>query len=444
MNKCACSLTCLALFFLFCIGEAQAVNWIILQGTEPAKAPPFRAFGLIGVDYQRTSDSPLMAGPWKGHPSVLNQIGPDLEDAEELQVSLLRLGVRGGLAEGRFNYWVSPLAGNNGISKNGTPNVKFTDVSATLNLIPHARIRVGQFKQPGSEEGLQPARLRNYVNPSNVGSQIVNERFFNSDGTPTDDANELDAPVSGFRDTGVQVFDAFNADQWEHTYAVMAGAGSGLAIYNGSGSGRPDWYLYWSSELVFGGKGPFRQGLKLSGWYQDGEREIRAGATQAKETFDRTRYGVAATFRRGPWRAAGEWIKADGMIFNGTDAAAVPGTISANPVPPPPPGSTASFNVLPDEEADGWYLDAGYTLFEKLELHARYDRLNRGTTDAVNERRFETLTLGATYQFNEHYRLLVNYQFREAEAPRLPGNTAANQILDDVDDLFSVRFLASF
>ena len=180
---------------------------------------------------------------------ALNQIGPDLDDGEELQVSFARVGIRGQLADGRFNYFVSPLAGNNGISKNGTPNIKFTDVSGTIKLIPHARVRIGQFKQPGTEEGLQPALLRDYVNLSNVGNQIVNERFFDSDGTPTNDANELDAPVSGFRDTGVQVFDAFRTGQWEHTYALMAGPGSGLAIYNGSGSGKPDWYLYWSSEL---------------------------------------------------------------------------------------------------------------------------------------------------------------------------------------------------
>jgi hypothetical protein len=416
----------------------------MLQGTERPSAPAYRAFGFVGIDYQRTSDSPLPAGPWAGQPMVLNQIAPNLDDAEELQVSFARLGVRGQLAEGRLNYFLSPLAGNNGLSKNGTPNIKFTDVSATLNLIPGARIRVGQFKQPGSEEGLQPAVLRDYINLSNVGNQIVNERFFDSDGTPTDDANELDVPVSGFRDTGIQVFDAFNTDQWEHTYALMAGTGSGLALYNDSGSGRPDWYLYWSSELVFGGKGPRRQGLKLTGWYQDGEREIKTGAAQNTGTFDRTRYGVGATFRRGPWRLAGEWIGADGMIFNGTDAVAVPGAISTNTVAPPPPGSTASFNVLPEEEADGWYLDAGYTFFDRLEARARYDRLNRGTENAANERQFDTVTLGATYRFNRHYRLLVDYQFRDAEAPRLPASALPNQILKDVDDLFSIRFLASF
>jgi len=30
-------------------------------------------------------------------------------------------------------------------------------------LIPYARIRLGQFRQPGSEESLQPAVLRDYI-----------------------------------------------------------------------------------------------------------------------------------------------------------------------------------------------------------------------------------------------------------------------------------------
>jgi hypothetical protein len=437
VNHMILKLSGLALCCAAVTSTVQATNWLMLQGTERPSAPTYRPFGFVGVDYQRTSGSPLPAGPFQGQRMVLNQIPPNLEDNDELQVSFARLGVRGQFADGKVNYFLSPLAGNNGLSKNGTPHVKFTDVSATLNLIPGARVRIGQFKQPGSEEGLQPAFLRDYVNLSNVGNQIVNERFFDSDGRPTDSANELDAPVSGFRDTGIQVFDAFKTEKWEHTYALMAGTGSGLALYNDSGSGTPDWYLYWSSELVFDGKGPRRQGLKLSGWYQDGEREIRTGLAQDLNTFDRTRYGVAATYRRGPWRLAGEWIKAEGMIFNGTDAVAVPGSISGG-------GAVASFNVLPDEEADGWYLDAGYTFFNKLEARVRYDTLNRGTENAANERRFDTVTLGASYRFNKNYRVMMDYQFRDVEAPRLAPTATPNQILGNVDDLLSVRFLASF
>ena len=413
--------------------NAFAANWLMLQGTEPKKTPKIRPFGFVGLEYQRTDGSRLPAGPWKGQDMVLNQIPPNLEDSEEFQLSYFRLGLRGRLQDGKLNYWASFLAGDNGISQNGTPHVKFTDVSATLSYIPHARIRIGQFKWPGSEEGLQPAVLRDYVNPSNVGNQIVNERYFKSDGTPATDPNNLDGPVSGWRDAGVQVFDAFNTGKWEHTYAVMAGTGEGLRLYRNGSAKAPEWYLYWSSELVFGGKGPFRQGLKLAAWYQNGEREIRVGAAQSKKSFDRERFGVAATFRRGPWRAQGEWIKADGMIFNGTDAVSVPGSISNNGM------MVSSFNVLPDNKADGWYLDGGYTLFRKLELRARYDRLNRGTDSAATERRFETVTLGATYRFTKKLRVLADYQFRDVEAPGLPSSSTPNKILDNVDDLFAVR-----
>ncbi|MEA3277618.1 MAG: porin [Pseudomonadota bacterium] len=423
---------------LLATGPASAANWVMLLGTEPEKAPAIRPFGFIGIEYQNTRGSDLPAGPWKGQPMVLNQIPPNLEDSSTLQFSYVRLGMRGRLLDGKLNYWISPLAGDNGISQNGTPNVKFTDVSATLNLIPYARIRIGQFQYPGSEEGIKPAVLRDYVNPTNVCNQIVKERYFRSDGTPIDNANDLDGPVSGWRDTGVQLFDAFKTGDWEHTYAAMAGTGSGLALYRGNGSGRPDWYLYWSSELIFGGKGPFRDGLKLTGWYQNGERDIRVGTAQTEESFDRTRYGLGATFRRGPWRARGEWIKADGMIFNGTDAVAVPGSVSNNG------RLVASYNVLPDNEADGWYLDGGYTLFDKWELRARYDRLNRGTDSSATERRFETLTLGMTYRFNKQVRVLADYQFRDVKAPGLSRGAVPNQILDDVDDLLGVRLWAKF
>jgi len=126
---------------------ASAVNWILLQGTEPTTAPAYRLFGSIGIEYQQTDGSRIAAGPFKGQPLMPNQIGPRLEDTSEWQISHVRLELRGRLFDGKLNYRISPLAGDNGISQNGSPNVKFTDLSATLNLIPHARIRLGQFKQ---------------------------------------------------------------------------------------------------------------------------------------------------------------------------------------------------------------------------------------------------------------------------------------------------------
>lgn len=263
---------------------ASATNWIMLQGTETDKTPEYKPFGFVGVDYQKTGGADLAAGPWKGQPLILNQIGPGLESSSELQVSYARVGLRGRLLDGKLNYWVSPLAG----------------------------------------------------------------------------------------------------------------------------------------------------------WYQDGRREIRTGKEQTEETFGRKRYGLGATFRQGPWRTAGEWIKADGMIFNGTDGAAVPGALSNNGK------MIASYNVLPDDKADGWYLDGGYTVFGKWELRARYDRLNRGTDERDTERGFETFTLGLTYRHNKHFRVLADYELRDVDAPGLPGSAPPSQILSELDDRFAIRLWARF
>ncbi len=417
---------------------ASAANWVMLQGTEPPEAPAHRPFGFVGVEYLQTRGTVLPAGPWAGQPLALNQIGPRLEHSSELQFSHVRVGVRGRLLDGKLNYWISPLAGDNPISQNGSPNAKLTDVSFTLSLIPQARIRVGQFKQPGSEEGLQPAVLRDYIRPASLSEQLTNERFFDSDVSRGGDDNVFDGPVSGWRDTGLQVFDAFKTGDWEHTYALMAATGSGLAIYNGTGSGQPEWHLFWSSELIFGGKGPFREGLKLTGWYQDGEREIRTGPAQRGEIFARRRYGLGATFRRGPWRAAAEWVEADGMIPNGIVGLAVPGAVSNNG------RLIAGLSVLTEDAADGWYLDAGYTLFDKWELRTRYDRLNRGTDTREDERRFETFILGLTYRHNKQVRVLVDYAFRDVEAPVLPDSAVPNRILSGVDDVFGVKIWTRF
>ncbi|HEY9199122.1 MAG TPA: porin, partial [Gammaproteobacteria bacterium] len=80
----------------------------------------------------------------------------------------------------------------------------------------------------------------------------------------------------------------------------------------------------------------------------------------------------------------------------------------------------------------------------KLELDLRYDRLNRATETAAEERRFTTWTLGAQYALTASTRVMVNYEWRAAEAPRLADSADPNRILDGMDDLLSVQLLASF
>jgi predicted porin len=70
--------------------------------------------------------------------------------------------------------------------------------------------------------------------------------------------------------------------------------------------------------------------------------------------------------------------------------------------------------------------------------------LNRVTNVAVDERQFDTWTLGAQYFVNRKTRVIFNYEIRNAEAPNLPDNAVPNQILDGIDNRFAVQVLAVF
>jgi predicted porin len=174
-------------------------------------------------------------------------------------------------------------------------------------------------------------------------------------------------------------------------------------------------------------------------WGQTGQRTLEfVNGVQDTRSYDRDRWGLGTTFRKGKYRAAAEYIYADGMIFNGTDAGAVPGTRNnADTV-------TASFNIQPNGEADGWYIDLGYRVLPKLELDVRYDYLDRMKNVGANEREFTTWTLGAQYFINKKTRALVNYEFRDAEAPDFSGSATPNQILDNLDNRVGVQVLAIF
>lgn len=449
--------------------SAQAANWLMLQGTEPAGAAErAKLWGFIQPEYQSTDGTKLQAGPWKGQNAIFNQMRPNLQTNKGFNNLRARIGVRGtGMPlDSDVNYFVLAELGNNGITAQGGGSVKVTDASITLNQIDGARIRIGLFKTPGSEEGLQAIHVFDYINFTGVTNGLLLERFFDGNGSGTyvkpvagagtasntGDANKPNGPVGAFRDQGIQVFDTFNAGDWEHSYAVMIGNGNGIS--RGDNDDNMDTYLYWSSEQVYGGKGPRREGWKLFAWNQDGKRTL---TTEGAGEYDRTRTGFGTTFKKGKQRAAFEYITADGMIFNGTDGGAVAGAVGAAPAAKfigypgdctaaatPTCSVVASFNVETKGEADGYYLHYGYALTNELELDARYDVYNRMTDVAAKERTFDTLTLGAQYFFNKKSRLIVNYEMRDAEAPNLPSTDNANKILDGMDDRISAQLLVIF
>ncbi len=447
-------------------GEAFAINWLKMQGAEPPSASGrARVWGFIQPEFQQTSGTKLQAGGWSGQNAVFNMSRPDLKSDSGFNIIRARIGVRGtGFPlDSNVNYFFLAEFGNNGITRQGGGSAKITDASVTLNQIKGARIRVGQFKTPGSEEGLQAIHVFDYINFTNGVNQLLLERFFdgNGSGTPgsgaasgTGLANKPNGPVSAFRDIGIQVFDWVTIGNWEHTYALMVGNGNGIT--RGDNDGNREVYAYWASELLFSGTSPFPSGShlappswsadqhgprgaryqswKMYGWYQGGKRTL---TTEGAGVYDRTRFGIGSTLRKGKIRAAAEYFKAEGMIFSGTDGGAVAGSTSNS-------GGIASFNVETMGEANSWYVDFGYLIHPKLELDIRYDTLNRNTNFSAKERKFETLTVGAQYFFNKKSRLLVNYEMRSAEAPNAAGSATPNRILDSMDNRMSAQLLIVF
>ena len=394
----------IAATLLSCSSTVQAANWLMLQGTEPVgQSARAKVWGFIQAQYQKdTSDASTVPNGGGYIPPKL--IGPNLDTQSAFNVNRARIGVRGtGLPlDSKVNYFLLVELGNNGITAPGGYNAALTDASITLNHIPGARIRAGQFKYPGAEEGLQAIHVFDYINFTSVTNQMLLERFAlagdtNSPPTPTPDANmaQYSRSVGAFRDVGVQVFDTFKVSDWEHSYAIMYGNGNG--INSGDNDDNKDVYLYLSSELVFAGKGGRREGLKMFAWYQDGKRTDAFDKTQEQ---DRTRTGLGAKYLNKPFRVTAEYMQGEGMIFQGQHRPA---------------------HIFNNEEADGGYIEGGwYIANTNFEIDLRYDTYTRGenhpTSAANDESTADTWTLGGQYHFNKKTRINLEYADRSFES----------------------------
>lgn len=104
----------------------------------------------------------------------------------------------------------------------------------------------------------------------------------------------------------------------------------------------------------------------------------------------------------------------------------------------------AGYNVLPDSKANGGYADLGYRLLGPLEIRLRYDILHRATDSANTEIRFQSLTVGGSYAFTRSDQIVIDYQFRRYNAPRLGANSPTNLLLAGVDDRVGVRYYHQF
>jgi len=290
---------------------AEAANWLMLQGTEtPGAVGRAEVWGFVQAEATYLDATKVPAAAWKGSDMAPNTVGPDRSSRATMNIRRARIGVRGqGFPlDNKVNYFLLTEFGHNEITVPGG-GAYLTDASVTLNHVPFARLRIGQFKTPGSEEGLQAIHAFDYVNFTNGTDQLLMERFANGDGSSTTDdliagtkpgtyVNKSNGGVGAFRDTGVQLFDTIKMKNIEISYAGMIGNGNG--INRQDNNGKKDIYGYLSVEQVYGGKGARRDGVKAYVWAHKGKRTL----TEEKPgVYNRDRSGVGATFRKGAYRA---------------------------------------------------------------------------------------------------------------------------------------------
>ncbi|MCK4833395.1 MAG: hypothetical protein KAT12_01420, partial [Gammaproteobacteria bacterium] len=320
----------------------------MLQGTEHPFAPEYKAWGFIqpaftydtSKELSGLTDSPGAPdfSPNNGERLAITSVSPWFDDNSAFHIRRARFGVRGiftGASRNSFtskmNYFtlfeVAPNLMTYDPFGERARTIAIDHLSLTFNHIPGARIRTGLFKTPGPEETLQGVHTLDYIELTDFTARELLERFVTGAvkpagspaspplGTPTNTAYGINA----VRDWGIQIFDSFNSDQWDLSYAVMLGRGEAIQEKNNTDNNL-ELYLYSSAEYNLpGGLGPSNNGLKVYGWYQNGKREF--STDPGNNEYDRTRYGVGSKLlgrffkSKYKYRLGVELIFADGMIF---------------------------------------------------------------------------------------------------------------------------------
>ncbi len=442
-NKLLLSLITVSTFSI----SIQAADWLSIAGTEPSfikkdgkkienhnNKPHF--WGFLQVGYQKNYGDIFI--PQKGPKVGLNltpfsMLPPNLNSQSGFEVNRARLAVRGMIdKDNTLNYFFMTEFGEDGITKPAghASNNYLTDASITYRGISYFNVRLGQFKYPGSEEGLRAVFASTYRNFTTVGSQLLLERFLPNNAKEISAGVYQAAPeqsVGAYRDRGIEFFHTAKiADKTTLTWAGMIGSGTGMSSSNASG--KPTYYGYLATEYLFGkGKGYYTQSLKGFVWYQNGKRQLN------NKNYTRERYGVGFNYFQNGLRIGAEYIKAKGMIYNG-----------AKDVDHDPYGENWEYQIAASKknEADGGYVNLQYFFVpKKWEAMVRYDYLNRLTNSTADERKFKTTTIGLSYHFKGPTRIDVNYAFRDADAP---NNAKAQKVLDHTGNLLSIQATYKF
>lgn len=458
--KSALKIKLFSLAVLVSASQVDAANWLTLQGSQPeVVAPkgvkvPYRArtpklWGFIQANYRKDFGTIQHTGTGKNQ-TPFSLLNPDLQDQSGFNIFRARLALRGMAdKENKVNYFFMTEFGNSGINNLGgtrTLATYFSDASVTLKHIPYAKVRVGKFKFPGSEEGLQAVFVSPYISFTNMSNQQLLERHIDkvgavqkgaaAGGAQTDHytSSALTQPIGAFRDTGVQVFDTVNVHNgWDLSYAYMFGNGSGIS--NSNSGKQSTHYGYLALEDTYGGRGYFTKAMKFFVWGQSGSRTLLSndGTSTTEVVNDRKRYGAGMTYYNHGLRFEVEYMKAQGMIFTGPKDQAEDVLVN---------DWQFQYAAGIANEADGGYINLQYEIIpKKFEVFGRYDVMHRLTNDAKGQRDFTTATLGASYRFKGPTRIDLNYAIRDINAPE---NANAQKVVDNVGNRLEIQVTAAF
>jgi hypothetical protein len=413
--------------------QAQATNWLQVQGNEAPNAPAIRLSGFVQptytyIDANQVTGLRGAAAANNGKFSALNLNWPQLKSNHQFQFMRAAANVRGKLTDD-INYLVAIEAGQNGTTYYRDPVL--TDASITFNYIPGARVRAGLFKVPTGEEALLTVNTSYpYVYNSNatlyllVGFPMTANASINPSGTTP---ATLASGFSGFRDWGIQVYDWFNKGPLELSYAAMVSNGGAIENILDSDSHK-DLTLRLQASHIFAGSGPNREDFSVFMWQQDGKRRF------GTHDFDQNRSGIGLKYLQENRRVSAEYIQADGMIVGGQT--------------PPFVGNPLAVGV--NEKANGWYLEGGWRFHPQWELDLRYDYLDFMTQTAANEREFATTTFGIQRFFDKNARLTFNYEWRDmkvSNAGAIPAGAPlsnAQTIAGNLGNRVSIQLTWSF
>jgi len=435
-------------------GSASAVNWLMLQGAEGKKAPDQRLFAFIQPAYDASVGGDKLQGlvnpatgvafpqgVANGQYAVPNTITPEFNETSEIYMRRARVGVRGRFSGAWKNSFTSKmnffamvalddgLFNQNQFSTDRRP-LTIDHASLTFNHIPGARIRVGLFKNPVSDEVFQGVATIEFIQFTSFNATQVLENFYagnanavgNAGGASSTQIGTAQYSAYGFsavRDWGIQVFDSFKVanKSWDLSYAIKVGRGEAISRGNDSNNDN-ELYLYASAEkLLPGGRGPRKNGIKMYGWHQSGKRQFYTDVTN--QDFDRTRYGVGIKAlgkffgSKYKHRFGAELEYAKGMIFMGPAAGVARGNATAGP------GSVA-FATDNSNKSRAFQIEYAFYLNKNWQFDVRWAREQRLYQRASNinqgaEREIDETTLGVTYHFTKKSRLTFNYAFRDVE-----------------------------